>query len=221
MATTGHRAVNMLLNSRRYGEVSGMKTKGVLYGTLKWTWLYRVWTGSPGARQRDSGGGKSKGQRQAPLWRRGPQASALEATRPSAASRHSRPHKETAHSQNTLPVGAGDVCAGASARSPREHLRTCRPPAPFSPARRGSGPEWRSQVARSGPRPPLPPPPALLFPRSPRPARVPGRGSRPGGRRRPLVPWRPPAHSPGSAANGDRETRSGERRRPAVAAAAT
>lgn len=165
--------------------------QGVPYGTLKWTWFYRVWTGDPGARQRDSGGGKSKGQRQAPLSRRGPQAGALAATRPFPASRHSRPHKETTHRPNTLPVGAGDVCTLASARSPREHLRTRRPPGPFSPrdveAGRSGG--ARSRGVDHAPR--CPRRPRYCSRAAPAPRAFPGGGSRPGkgsgrpGRRRP------------------------------------
>lgn len=43
-------------------------------------------------------------------------------------------------------MGAGDVCTVASARPPREHLRTCRPPAPFPPRDVEAG---RSGEARS------------------------------------------------------------------------
>lgn len=81
-----------------------------------------------GESQKVSGRRPSQGAARRPARSRPPGSS--------RASRHTRPHKETAHSQNTLPVGAGDVCTVASARPPREHLQTCRPPAPFPPARR-------------------------------------------------------------------------------------
>ncbi|OBS78639.1 hypothetical protein A6R68_18969 [Neotoma lepida] len=138
-----------------------MKMQGAPYGILKRTWFYR------------------EPKRKTKRRRRGPQAGALAATRPSSAPRHSRRHKETAHSPNTLPVGAGDPGTVASARSPREHLRTCRlhrlQPPRATWKRRGKAAAARAAA---------------------------------------------PAHSPGSAANGDREARSGQRRRPAVAAAA-
>lgn len=171
------------------------------------------------AQDKDSGRGKSKGQRQAPLSRRGPQAGALAATRLFWASRHSRPHKETAHSQNTLPVGAGDVCTVASARPPREHLGTCRPPAPFPPrdVEAGRSGEARSPGVDHAPR--CPRRPRYCSRATPAPRAFPGGGH--GRGKAAAARAAAPAHSPGSAANGDLEARSGERRRPAVAAAAT
>lgn len=69
--------------------------------------------------------------------------------------------------------------------------------------------------------PPAAPAARAIVPAPPPPRARSREGVTSGGRRRPLAPRHPPAHSPGRAANGDREARSGERRRPAVATAAT
>lgn len=104
-----------------------------------------------------------------------------------SAQRNHPPSKHAARGcGRRLHARVGPISAGAPPNSP--------PTGSILPARRGSGPERRSQVARSGPRPPLPPPPALLFPRRPRPARVPGRGVTAGERQRPPGPRRPRTH---------------------------
>lgn len=148
----------------------------------------------PKRKTKTAAGGKSKGQRQAPLSRRGPQASALAATRLFSASRYSRPHKETAHSPNTLSVGAGDVCTVASARPPREHLRTCRPPAPFPPrdVEAGRSGEARSHGVDHAPR--CPRRPRYCSRAAPAPRAFPGGGVTAGERRRPPEPRRPRTH---------------------------
>lgn len=193
--------------------------QSVPYGTLKWTWFYRVWTGDPGARQRDSGGESQK------VSARRPSQGA--ARRPARSRPPGPSRRRGTHVRTKKPPTVQTRCPWVRETSARSRRPDLRGSTSELAAHRLHSPRatWKRAGAAEPGRAEWTTPPAAPAARAIVPAPPPPRArSREGGHGRgkaAAARAAAPAHSPGNAANGDREARSGERRRPAVAAAAT